>query len=378
MPKRILIAPNAFKHSLLAIEAAQVIKSAIDSLNLDAKCELAPIADGGDGTIDVVNYYFKKSKFIECEVHDPLGRKVKSKWLLLDKETAVIELAKASGLSLLNENELNPMWANTYGTGELILNALDKGCRKLIVTLGGSATVDAGVGILQALGVRFFDNKKRIVKGGGGFLRSIEKIDLGLLDKRIQNCKIELLCDVKIPLFGEKGTVQKFASQKGAKEGEKVILEEGMKHYASVIKVITNEDFSSTLMVGSAGGVAFSLKSLLNANLHPGFLFLVNLTLLEEKIKNSDLVITGEGKLDMQTLMGKGVYELAKLANNYKKKVIALCGEYDDEIDWKGQNINEVIKIKPENMSTIESLRNAKSLIEVAIKERKQYFAQCL
>jgi glycerate kinase len=284
--KRILIAPNAFKGSLSAIEAALAIKSGLESLKLNIKCELAPIADGGDGTIDVINFYFKKSKFIECEVHDPLGRKIKSNWLLLDKETAIIELAKASGILLLLEDELNPMWANTYGTGELILNTLDKGCKRLIVTLGGSATVDAGVGILQSLGVKLFDSKKHMVKSGGGFLRKIQGIDLSSIDKRIKNCNLEILCDVKIPLYGEKGSVQKFASQKGAKEGEKIILEEGMKHYASVVSNLINEDFSSTLMVGSAGGVAFSLKALLNAKLHPGFLFLANLTSLEERIKN--------------------------------------------------------------------------------------------
>ena len=373
--KQILIAPNTFKHSLPAIEVAKTIKQVLDALNLDLNCELAPIADGGDGTIDILNFYFKKSKLVQCSIHDPLMRSIQANWLLLDKETAVIELAKASGLALLKEDELNPMWANTFGTGELIVSALDKGCTKIILTLGGSATVDAGLGIIQALGVKIFDKKKHPLKAGGGFLNQVEKINLSSIDKRINKTELHILCDVGIPLLGETGTVQRFSTQKGAKEGEKHVLELGMKHFANIIKNTVAYDCSMEPMVGSAGGVAFSLKALLAAKLFCGFSYLSNLISLEEKIKNSDIIITGEGNLDSQTLMGKGVYELAKLAKKLNKtNVIVVCGECDTGINWQAYNIKEVIKIKPEGISQAESLKNTKNLIETSLKNHSELF----
>lgn len=373
MIKQILIAPNAFKHSLSAIDAAQIIKSEIDSLKLDVKCELAPIADGGDGTIDVIHFYFKKSKYVECEVCDPLMRKIKAKWLLFDNETAIVELSKASGISLLNEKELNPMWANTYGTGELILSALNKGCRKIIIALGGSATVDAGLGLLTALGVKIYDNKKHKIKSGGGFLHSVCGIDLSSVDKRIKDVTFHVLCDVKSTLFGKTGTVN-FSAQKGAKEGEMFILENGMKHFSSIVKKITGCEYEDEPMVGAAGGVAYSLKTFLHAELFGGFLYLSNLISLEEKIKNSDLIITGEGNLDLQTLMGKGVCELAKLAEKYQKKVVVFCGNYDSSVNWATYNVNQVIKIDSEGLSLGESLRKAKDLLEKIVKSNYKLF----
>lgn len=374
MSQKILITPNAFKHSLSAIEAAKTIKQALDSLGLNLKYELLPIADGGDGTIDILNFSFPKSKFIKAKVHDPLMREIESLWLLWDENTAVIELAKASGVALLSNDELNPFWANTYGTGELILSALDKGCKKIIIALGGSATIDAGAGILEALGVRFEDKKRNKVKSGGGFLSSIEKIDLHHLDKRIKDCEFHMLCDVSIPLTGEKGTIQRFGTQKGAREGEKIILENGMKHLAKVAKQYTGNDFESVPMVGAAGGVAFSLKTFLGTKLFGGFSYLANLISLEEKIKNSDLIITGEGNLDTQSLMGKGVIELAKLAKKHNKKVIVVCGDYDRNINWREYHIDHVIEIKPDNLSLEESLKNTKKLLTKAIEKNSQLF----
>ena len=366
--KRILIAPNAFKHSLSAIEAAQIIKSTLDSLKLDLKCGISPIADGGDGTIDILNFYFKKSKYTECDSHDALMRPVKSRWLLLDNETAVIELAKASGLALLKDEVLNPMWANTFGTGELILSALDKGCTKIILTLGGSATVDAGLGILMALGVKIFDKKRHSLKARGGILSSIGTIDLKSLDKRIKSCTLQLLCDVDIPLTGEKGTVQKFSTQKGAKEGEKVVLELGMRHFVQITKSFTKNDYSDLSMSGAAGGVAFGLKSFLGVELFNGFNYFSNLVSLEEKIKDADFIITGEGSLDSQTLDGKGVYGLARLAGKHNKKVIVFCGICDKNINWQNYNIDTVVEIKKDNITLLESLKKSKDLLEEAIK----------
>ena len=373
MSYKILIAPNAFKHALSAVEVAETIKSALKSIGLDLSFELSPIADGGNGTIDILNFNYPKSKFIKAKVHDPLMREIESSWLLWDENTAVIELAKASGIELLKSNELNPMWANTYGTGELILSVLDKGCKKIIVTLGGSATVDAGAGILEALGARFEDKKKNKVKPGGGFLSSIEKVDLRNLDKRIKDCEIHILCDVQSQLVGKKGTVS-FSAQKGATSGELVVIEANMNHYADVVKKIIGSDFRFEPMVGAAGGVAFSLKAFLGAKLFSGFSYVANLILLEEKIKKSDLIITGEGNLDTQSLMGKGVIELAKLAKKYNKKIIVLCGDYDNGINWKEYFIDSVIKLRPENVSLEESIKDTKKLIVNALEQNKELF----
>ena len=371
MSKRILISPNAFKHSLSAIEVAKTVKLALDQFDL--KCELSPIADGGDGTIDVLNFSFPSSKFIKTKVHDPLMREIESSWILWDKDTAVIELAKTSGITLLKQNELNPMWANTFGTGELILSALDKGCRKIIIALGGSATIDAGVGILEALGGRFEDKKRNKVKPGAGFLNLIEKINWGHLDKRIKDCEIHILCDVQSHLVGKKGIVN-FSAQKGASPGELVVIETNMNHYAEVVKKTIGAEFRFEPMTGAAGGVAFSLKAFLGAKLFSGFAYIANLISLEEKIKKSNLVITGEGNLDSQSLMGKGVIELAKLAKKYSKKAIVLCGDYDECINWKEHYIEHVIKIKPENLSLEESLKNTQQLIVDTIKQNVQLF----
>lgn len=362
MHKTILIAPNAFKNSLSAVEAAYVIKSAIGSNVVD----IAPIADGGDGTIEVIKYYFKDAKYVQCTVCDPLMRKIKSRWLLLNKKIAVIELAKASGIGLLNKNELNPLQTSTFGTGELILSALNKGCKEIIITLGGSATVDAGIGILNALGIRFLDKKNQQLKPCGKSLNLIRKIDLTNLDKRILKCKICVLCDVEIPLIGKKGTAMCFSMQKGATTKEKLYLEKGMKNLVKIIRQIRKKDFHMIPMVGSAGGVAFTLKIFFNAKLCIGFDYISKLSNLEKKIKRSSFIITGEGSLDEQTLLGKGVYKLAKLAKSHKKKVIVFCGDYDKGIDWKKYNISQVVKIKPVNYSLLQSLRKSKILLQRA------------
>ena len=377
MSRKILIAPNAFKHSLSAIEVANIIKSSLDSLDFNLHTEIAPIADGGDGTIDVLNFYFKKSKFIKANVHDPLMRNIESKWLFLDNETAVIELAKASGISLLKENELNPLWANTFGTGELILSALDKGCRKIIIALGGSATIDAGLGIFLALGGKLFDKNKHPLKAGGGFLSSIEKIDLSSLDKRIKKVKLQVLCDVQSTLIGKRGTIN-FSNQKGAKEGEKVVLELGMKHYADLVRKITGFDCEMESMVGAAGGVAFSLKVFFNAELFGGFSYLARMISLEEKIKNFDVIVSGEGSLDSQTLMGKAVCELSKLTSKYRKKLIAFCGNYEKNINWAEYNIADIIQIRPDEMSIAESILNTRDLIEKSVRNSYKLFVNSL
>ena len=368
MQKQILIAPNAFKNCLSAVELAGIIKNVIYQSGRDFSCQIAPIADGGDGTIDVINSYFKESRFITTNVHDPLFRPIKTKWLLLNKDIAIVELSKASGIALLGPEELDPYNATTFGTGELVKNVLDFGCKKIIITLGGSATIEAGLGLLSALGVDFLDEEKLILKPVMASLSRVQSIDLSKLDSRLQRVKLDVLSDVQNSLLGKNG-VKQFFKQKGVKEEEFNLLETNINHFANIVQRHINNDKRFDLMGGSAGGVAFSLMTLLDADVCPGFQFFSKLVSMEDIIKKTDTVITGEGSLDSQTLMGKAVYELAKLARNCNKKVIALCGQYDKSINWNLYNINKVIQIMPDNGTVVDSLRNAKSYVEFALRK---------
>lgn len=378
MKKTILIAPNAFKGSLSSVEALNAIQAGLAAIKDKIKTIQAPIADGGDGTLDLLRFYFKRSKFITCYVHDPLMRKIKSKWLLLNKDIAVIELAQASGLKLLlKENELNPLKATTYGTGELIKYALNKKVSNIIIALGGSATCDAGVGLLAALGVRFLDKNFNLLEPCGKSLSKINFIDLSSIDKRILKCKIDVLCDVKIPLTGKYGTINLFSAQKGASKLEKIKLEQGMKNLAKVVSKVIKKDYSKNPMTGSAGGVGFLLKALLGAKLYPGFLYLAKLTNLERKIKKSRVIISGEGYLDSQTLLGKGVIELAKLALKSKKKLVIFCGGYNQKVKWEKFGISYIFKIKPSYMSLTKALKNGRLNLQKMVNNKCNILVKC-
>src|SRR3989338_1726808 len=371
--KQILVAPNAFKNSLSSIEAASVIAAGLKSLKLNLSVIQAPIADGGDGTLEVCKYHFKKSRYITCLVHDPLMRKIKSSWLYLNKNTALIELSKASGLALLNQKELNPLRTNTIGTGELILDALNKKCKKIILTIGGSATLDAGFGILYALGAKFYDKDRKLLMPNGFSLHLIKQIDLNLIDKRIFNVQIIVLCDVQNPFYGKDGSI-KYATQKGADKSDLMILNKGIKNISVLTKKLTSKKSDLHLMTGDAGGVAFGMKAFLGAKLTPGFSFIESLISLEQKIRKSGFIISGEGSLDKQTISGKGVYELGKLAYRYKKPVAVFCGTYDKKIIWKKYNLHPVIQLKTDNMPISYSIKNVRKLLKKSIINKHQLF----
>ncbi|MBI1858640.1 MAG: glycerate kinase [Candidatus Melainabacteria bacterium] len=378
MQKQILIAPNAFKNSLSAIDVAYAIKEGLQGLSCQTK--ILPIADGGDGTIDIIKQYLKKSKYVNCIVHDPLMRKIKSKWLCLNREIAVIELAKASGIVLLKRNELNPLLASTYGTGELVLDALNKGCKKFIISLGGSATVDAGIGILSALGVRFLNKKNEELLPCGKSLKLIHKIDFRCLDKRVKQSEFIVLCDVQNPLLGKYGAVACYAQQKGANKKMRLLLEKGMKNYINVIEEIekieknTRKKYFKLPMTGSAGGVAYSLFVILNAKLYQGFDYLAKLFPIKHEVKNADLIITGEGYLDKQTMYGKGVYKLLDLAKLLHKPVVIVCGNYDRKVDWEKIGIEHVFAIQEKGISALKSMQKAKQLIVKKVKSNSKIF----
>lgn len=336
---RILIAPNAFKNALSATEAALAIERGLQASRFGGTTECFPIGDGGDGTGELIIGH-RQGKVVRVAVHDPLGRPVEAEFGLIDEEAdtgvmedagpAVIEMASASGLRLLDKKELDPLRASSFGTGELIRQALDRGARRIILGVGGSATVDGGCGILQALGVRFLDRSGKEMGAGRinepGLperLTELDRIDLSGLDKRISPGTITVLCDVDNILLGDQGAAAVFGPQKGASPEDVRQIEAGLKRLTEVAGV----DMATVPCGGAAGGVAAGLYAMAGARLVSGIDEFLSITGFEEVIKRADLLITGEGSLDEQTLHGKGPFGVAVRAKAHGLPVIGLAGK---------------------------------------------------
>ena len=331
----ILIAPNAFKNSVTAEEAAFAIQEGFMQSKLDCRCECFPIGDGGDGTGELI---LKKcnGKNIEVNAHDALGRKIKSSFGLIDNgETAVIEMASASGLRLLNSQELNPLFAISFGTGEQMKAALDKGVKKIILGMGGSATVDGGCGILKALGARFFNAEKDELINLPGSLGDLVNIDLSGIDKRISTCELVVLCDVDNLLLGSNGAAAMFGPQKGANPEAVKKLDAALTRLSQVLKQQTGKDISTIKYGGTAGGAAAGLFGIINARLVNGINYFLDLTGFDSALRETDLVITGEGSIDEQTLQGKGPFGVAQRAKSKGIPVIGLAGKVPKVVDKK-------------------------------------------
>jgi glycerate 2-kinase len=323
----ILIAPNAFKNSLNAIDVADAIGEGLEESKLDCSLEYFPIGDGGDGTAGLIIQKLN-GDIINVEVHDALGRNMHSSFGLTDNgNTAVIELADASGLRLLELNELDPLHATTYGTGELIQHALDKGVSKIILAIGGSATVDGGTGILQALGVRFRNHENEILEGLPGSLVDLAAIDLSGLDKRILDCELIILCDVENKLLGETGAAKIFGPQKGASLEVVQKLEATLTKFRDITLQETGKDMATIQHGGAAGGVAAGLSVFCNAKLVNGIDHFLTITGFDKALQKADLIITGEGSIDAQTLQGKGPYGVAVRAKEKNIPVIGIAGK---------------------------------------------------
>lgn len=322
---RILIAPNAFKHSLDALDVATAIQEGLLSADPSFLCECFPIGDGGDGTGDLM---IKKhnGSLISAEVDDPFGRKITATFGLVDDgETAIIEMANASGINLVKPEELNPLLATSYGTGELMKLALEKGARKLVLAIGGSATVDGGTGILRALGIRFLDSAGKELTTPEALV-TLASIDVSELDTRISDCEITILCDVENTLLGNQGAAAVFGPQKGATpEGIKK-LDASLANLAEVALRKTGKDMALVKHGGAAGGVSAGLHAFLGASLVNGIDFFLDFTNFEESVSKADLVITGEGSIDEQTLHGKGPFGVAYQAKKRNLPVIGLAG----------------------------------------------------
>ena len=329
----ILLAPDKFKGSMSALEVCNSIVKGLKKNNSNLNILSCPMADGGEGSLEIINHYLKLNP-VQLTVNDPLFRPIKSTYYL-SKKNAYIQMSSASGLILLKKEERNCMLTSSYGTGELILDSLKKGARSINLFIGGSATNDGGIGLASALGYRFFDSSGSLINPIGKYLSSIDKIDKSQLLFNPEEVEVKVVCDVNNPLYGKNGAAHVYASQKGASLIEIDQLNEGLINLAS--KLI-QYDFPAIAKVpgaGAAGGVGGGAIAFLNAKLASGIQTFIDLTQLETLIKECDLVITGEGKLDSQTLQGKVVSGVCSLAKKHKKEIIGICGEAEKNVSNK-------------------------------------------
>lgn len=325
---KILIAPDSFKESLEALEVCRAIKSGFSQIFPDAEYTLLPMADGGEGTSAVLSYALG-GRWKEVNVHDPLIRPITAKYLLLPNATAVIEIATACGLHLLTTKERNPIITSSYGVGELIADALDEGAKCIIIGLGGSATNDAGLGMLMALGVKFYDTHGKPLAQGGGQLDKLQQIESSTFNPKVLDTVFEVACDVTNPLCGPLGASAIFGPQKGASPEQVEHLDKSLSHFATTCQQHGYERYQDISGAGAAGGLGFALMTFCGARLQSGFNTVAEAINLSQHIDNTDLVITGEGKLDAQTSMGKVAGGISQLAKASHKPVIAICGSVD-------------------------------------------------
>lgn len=325
-PYRVLIAPNAFKYSLNAIDIADAIQKGLMQSKLDCICECFPVGDGGDGTGELMIRKYD-GLVVLAGVNDPFGRPINSSFGLVNNgKTAIIEMANASGLQLVKPDELDPLRATSFGTGELIKRALDKNVKEIILAIGGSATVDGGTGILRALGIRFL-TAEGVVLTTPESLTELATIDVSGLDQRILACEVNILCDVDNALIGEQGSAAVFGPQKGAtSEGVKK-LDASLSKFAEVAFTQTGIDMTRVKHGGAAGGVAAGLYTFFNAKLVNGIDFFLQFTGFDKALSKADIVITGEGSIDEQTLHGKGPFGVAFQAKHKNVPVIGLAGK---------------------------------------------------
>ncbi|MDA0128190.1 glycerate kinase [Vibrio sp. MarTm2] len=323
---KVVIAPDSYKESLTAMEVATAIENGFKEIMPDAEYIKLPMADGGEGTVQSL-VDATGGDIVTVEVTGPLGQPVEGFYGLLgDGSTAVIEMAAASGLHLVEPSERNPLLTTTYGTGQLIKAALDKGVNHIIIGIGGSSTNDGGVGMAQALGAKLVDAEGADLPFGGGAIARLAKIDLSGLDPRLAKIQLEVACDVDNPLCGPKGASHVFGPQKGATPEMVEQLDQNLAHYAAMIYQTNGKDVISQAGAGAAGGLGAALLGLFDATLRPGINIVMDAVNLAEVVKDADLVITGEGRIDSQTIHGKTPIGVARTAKLYQLPVIGIAG----------------------------------------------------
>ena len=356
---KIVIAPDSFKETLSAFEVASAIESSFHNVFPEAEIIKIPIADGGEGTVEAM-VRATDGSFEFSEVEGPMGNITSAKWGMLgNSKTAVIEIAEACGLHLVQANKRNPMTASSFGVGQLVVAALDKGAKKIIIGLGGSATNDGGYGFLRAIGVQFLDSEGNELNGHFETLSLLSDINFNHIDKRIKNTSIEIACDVDNPLLGEKGASKVFAAQKGASNKMIEELESIMTHYYEIISSQLGSQLNDRPGFGAAGGLGFGISAFINSELKSGINIVLEALNFNQYLLDADLVITGEGRIDSQSERGKAPIGVIKYANQLNCKVIVIAGSVDDP-----KTFNQKF-----NVTNSYGIVNAKFSIEKAFED---------
>lgn len=361
----VLIAPDSFKGSLSSKQVCEAIEKGFHMAGKEQfNIMKIPIADGGEGTVEAFLAALG-GELVHVTVMGPLGAPVSSFYGILPDGTAVIEMAAASGLNLVPPSKRNPLLTTTYGVGQLIENALDRGLRKFIIGIGGSATNDAGAGMLEALGIRFLDKEGKDVPSCGGELHRVESIDMSNMDHRLNIAMFTVACDVDNPLCGENGASHIYGPQKGADKDMVTLLDQNLSHFADVVAKVLGKDYRDEPGSGAAGGLGFALKAFLHAQMRRGIDIVVEATHMEEKIAWADLVITGEGKTDYQTsLYGKAPAGIAKLAKQHGKPAVLISGHLAEGYkDLYAQGITSAFSIANGPITLDEAMQHASILL---------------
>ena len=328
---KVVIAIDSLKGSLSSMEAGMAIKDGILAAKPDAEVIVKPLADGGEGTTDALIEGMNGER-IDLTVTGPMHTPVDAYYgYLKDTNTAVMEMASAAGITLVPDSEKNPLLATSYGVGEMINAAIQRGCRNFIIGIGGSVTNDGGIGMLKALGVRFLDENGKDAGEGGQALAKVARIDVSGMNPLLKECHIQVACDVNNPLCGENGSTYVYGPQKGVTEDMKKTLDEAMAHFARVTSETLENDYMNTPGAGAAGGLGYAFLAYTGAALTPGIELILDAVGLEEELSGADVVVTGEGRLDFQTAMGKAPVGVARLAKKYNAKVIAFAGSVTKE-----------------------------------------------
>lgn len=371
---KIVIAPDSFKESLTASEVCDAIETGFTTVFKEADIIKIPMADGGEGTAAALKETLS-GEWQSIIAHDPLMRPIEASYVLLPNQTAIIEMASCAGLHLLTQSERDPGITTTYGVGEMLLDAIDKGAKHIILGIGGSATNDAGTGMLKALGYRFLDAQHHELAQGGKALAALAFIDNHAVNDKIADISITVACDVTNPLCGQLGASHVYAPQKGAMLDDIVILDNALNHFANIASRQNFPDNRNEAGAGAAGGLGFALMTFLSATLTGGFQLVSEFSNLEQMIQQADLVITGEGKMDFQTSMGKvasGVLSLAKAVN---VPVIAICGVVDDpHSHWKDDGFTIAIP----SIQTLGSLDEALALAKQNVEKTAYNIAMAM
>nr|WP_072906124.1 glycerate kinase [Anaerobranca californiensis] len=362
---KILVSSDSFKGSLSAIEVCQAIEEGIKDLCPETEVISVPVADGGEGTLEAMSYA-TSGELVKVFCLNPIGEKIESYYTITgDGKTAIIEMAKAAGLYLIPQEKRNPYYTTTYGVGEIILDALDKGCRNFIVGIGGSATNDGGVGMLQALGFKFLDSKGEEIAKGGLALKDLVKIDISTRDPRLEGCTFKVACDVDNTLCGEKGASYVFGPQKGATLEMVKVLDANLYRYAQVIERDLGIRVLDVKGGGAAGGIGVAFTAFLNAQLVSGVELILDSLNFNDKLNGVDLVITGEGQIDQQTAYGKVPMGVAKRAKAVNIPVVALVGSINgDTSTLYNLGLNAIFSVVNKPMTLEQAMENGYTLVK--------------